>query len=186
MHLRPAFSTTLTVLTHLSLAEAPLTLSIYKLPCMAWLSFHNGRKWAVLPVASNKLHAAARRQAGRKQSKERRNSTDEAEERMLSREFLQQTFHHRCVQIGREFSERLASAHDTGCPWRTSVCDPSLAQFPPQDRSVVAANFAAQEKAVGRLNVLPPIAEDAYARINAVRRSANVFLHVLLSRMSAA
>ncbi|CAL8460907.1 g438 [Coccomyxa elongata] len=75
------------------------------------------------------------------------------------------------TKIGREFLERLASAHDTGCPWRTSACDPSLAQFPPLDRSVVAADFAAREKAVGRLNVLPPIAEDAYARINAVRRS---------------
>ncbi|BDA42042.1 probable nuclear-interacting partner of ALK at N-terminal half [Coccomyxa sp. Obi] len=81
------------------------------------------------------------------------------------------------TKIGREFSERLASAHDTGCPWVTSACDPSLAQFPPLDRSLVAADFAAREIAVGRLNVLPPIAEDAYARIIAIRRSR---LHQLL------
>ncbi|EIE22030.1 zf-C3HC-domain-containing protein [Coccomyxa subellipsoidea C-169] len=74
-------------------------------------------------------------------------------------------------EIGREFSARLASAHDSGCPWRTAACDPSLAQFPPLDRSVVAAGFADRATALGRLNVLPPVSEDAYARINTARRS---------------
>ena len=68
------------------------------------------------------------------------------------------TVHCECVQIGPDFLERLASSHDTGCPRDTSACDPSLAQFPPLDRSVVAADFATQETSVGRLYVLPPIA----------------------------
>lgn len=77
----------------------------------------------------------------------------------------------RCRQIGREFRGRLSAAHDSGCPWKAAACDPSLAQFPPQDRAVVAAGFAARSAAVGRLNALPPISQDAYARVNALRRS---------------
>lgn len=132
--------------------------------------------WAKLGGAACGLHHPCMlQQAGK------REEANEAKEQQLGQsrdccvgEILRQTLHCQCVQIGREFSERLASAHDTGCPWSTSACDPSLAQFPPLDRSVVAADFAAREEAVGRLNVLPPIAEDAYARINAVRRSADV------------
>jgi len=38
----------------------------------------------------------------------------------------------------------------------------------------VAAGFAARAAAVGRLNALPPISPDAYARVNALRRSDKI------------
>jgi hypothetical protein len=74
------------------------------------------------------------------------------------------------VQIGREFTARLASAHDSSCPWRVAACEASLAAFPPLERGVIAEGFAQRAAALGRLNVLPPIAEGAYATISATRR----------------
>lgn len=74
------------------------------------------------------------------------------------------------LQIGRDFAEQLASAHEGGCPWRTAQCDASLAAFPPLERHVIAQGFEARVDALGRLNVLPPIAEGAYAAISATRR----------------
>ncbi len=47
----------------------------------------------------------------------------------------------------------------------------------PGCRSVVAAGFAERAAALGRLNVLPPVSKDAYARINAVRRCAPPHVH---------
>ena len=74
------------------------------------------------------------------------------------------------VQIGRDFTGRLASAHDSSCPWRAAACEASLAAFPPLEREVIAEGFAQRAAALGRLDVLPPIADGAYAAISATRR----------------
>jgi hypothetical protein len=76
------------------------------------------------------------------------------------------------AQIGREFSERLALAHEARCPWRTAACDASLAHFPPLERSAVLRTFRSRAAAIGRLNALPPISQEAYDCINSSRRCA--------------
>ena len=77
------------------------------------------------------------------------------------------------AQIGQGFAQRLASAHDSGCPWRTAACDPSLAAFPPLERQVIARGFRERAAALARLDVLPPVAESAYAAINPTRRCSS-------------
>ena len=74
------------------------------------------------------------------------------------------------MQLGKGFKERLACSHDSACPWRTVACDPGLEMFPPLERRTVCDMFARRQETLSCLNVLPPIAEDAYRVLRASRR----------------
>ena len=85
-----------------------------------------------------------------------------------------------CMQIGEGFGERLISSHDAMCPWSTVACDPGLAAFPPLERCAVCDMYAQRQATLSRLNVLPPISEDAYCVLEASRRCIHAYVVIYL------
>ena len=75
------------------------------------------------------------------------------------------------VQIGEGFVGRLASSHDSACPWRTVACNPGLEAFPPLERRTVCDLFLQRQQSISRLDVLPPVSHSACLALEASRRS---------------
>eukprot|EP00884_Botryococcus_braunii_P008429 jgi/Botrbrau1/17588/Bobra.0166s0030.1 len=74
------------------------------------------------------------------------------------------------AELAKQFIPKLSTAHDTLCPWRNSECDPSLGQYPAKSRQVTETEFQERFEKLGQLNCLPPIADAAYAAIQATHK----------------
>ena len=80
----------------------------------------------------------------------------------------------RCLlQTSQEYAGRLVSAHTDSCPWRDTVCDAKLGQFPKLPARDVYVDFEHRYAHLDKLSQLPPLTAQAVDKIKeSVRYSA--------------
>ena len=77
---------------------------------------------------------------------------------------------HFILQAAKKVEGQLVTKHDSACPWRRSVCDPSVAQFVPLATEVVLSGFQARCGALCELDRLPPLASLSEQHLSATHR----------------
>jgi hypothetical protein len=59
------------------------------------------------------------------------------------------------------FAKLIVSAHNSTCPWKSSVCSISLLRFPSIPQATIASDFRDRVNALRQILCVPPIAESA-------------------------
>ncbi|KAI8106467.1 hypothetical protein M9435_001011 [Picochlorum sp. BPE23] len=87
------------------------------------------------------------------------------------------------------FEKKLTEAHETLCPWRSSVCCLSLFEFPRHlPQATIAADFKSRCTVLRRLLCLPPMAESGMAQlVETASKTVGMLrdLHVVLKKGDA-
>lgn len=84
------------------------------------------------------------------------------------------------LQVSQEYAQRLVSAHTDSCPWRDTVCDAKLGQFPKLPARDVFGDFEQRYARLDKLAQLPPLSQQAVDKIKeTVRYPMHSMLQVL-------